>query len=82
MMQNSNWFFLEFAANSYIAVTVKRHAKIGVEPENVEKLSEQIVYLMRHTQVRKAFSTRALENSNNYKIQNIIKEWEHLFSVL
>lgn len=30
-MQIWNWFFLDFAANSYIAVTVKRHAKIGVE---------------------------------------------------
>jgi len=29
MVQISNWFFLEFVANSYIAVTVKRHAKIG-----------------------------------------------------
>ena len=31
MMQIWNWFSLEFAVNSYIAVTVKRHAKIGVD---------------------------------------------------
>jgi hypothetical protein len=29
-MQIWSWFFHEFVENSYIAVTVKRHAKIGV----------------------------------------------------
>jgi hypothetical protein len=37
MMQIWNWFFLEFALNSYIAVTVKRHAKIGVQVRGLGK---------------------------------------------
>ena len=40
MMQIWNWPFLNFAVNSYIAVTVKRHAKIGVKPRKRGKKSK------------------------------------------
>ena len=53
MMRNSNWFFLEFAANSYIAVTVKPHAKIGgygnvlYEGANLRLLNVLLVWILR-----------------------------------
>jgi glycosyltransferase involved in cell wall biosynthesis len=53
-----------------------------VETGDVEGLSEKINYLIESDDVRKTMSKAALKASLNYRIDNIMNRWVHLFEIL
>lgn len=52
---------------------------ILVEPENVEKMSEAIVRMIEHEELRQMYSLKGLAQSKKYSAENIYKKWDELF---
>lgn len=49
------------------------------EDGNVKDLANKIVYLIENEEIRKEMGKQALEKSKRYLMDNIAKEWIHLF---
>ena len=61
-----------------------KHGENGllVESFDIEKLSENICYLIENESVRKEMGKRAKENAERFRIEKIAGEWERLFREL
>ena len=51
-----------------------------VEDDDIEKLADRIVYLIRHPEKRKEMGTMAYKRSADYSEDKIMKQWMELFS--
>jgi glycosyltransferase involved in cell wall biosynthesis len=55
---------------------------ILVPPGDVEKLAQQIIYLIEHEDERRKMGENALINVQRYSIEHIASEWNNLFQKL
>lgn len=51
-----------------------------VEDDDIEKLADRIVYLIRHPEKRKEMGTMAYKRSADYSEDKIMKQWMELFN--
>ena len=55
---------------------------ILVENGNVTQLSEKIIYMIEHPEVRMRMGANAVEKAERYKMEHLAKEWQQLFESL
>lgn len=53
-----------------------------VENSNIEQLAEKICYLIENEEIRKEMGHKARINVERFKVENIAKQWQKLFSDL
>lgn len=53
-----------------------------VENGNIDLFAERLCYLMNHSEIRKQFSTAAINKSQLYNIDSIMNQWKQLFESL
>lgn len=49
---------------------------------NIDKLTEAIIWMTQHPEQHRAMATKAIENVQRYKIEQIAEQWKNLFDSL
>lgn len=60
------------------------HNKCGyvIENDKIELFTEKLCYLMNHPEIRKQFSTAAVNKAQSYHVDSIMNQWKLLFESL
>lgn len=58
---------------------LKNNAGLLIEPEDIDKLSEGIIYMIEHPAERAAMARRGLDNLKEYSPENIYAKWVNAF---
>lgn len=60
------------------------HEKCGfvIEKGNIDLFAEKLCYLMNHPEIRKQFSTAAVNTAQSYHVDSIMNQWKQLFESL
>lgn len=60
------------------------HNKCGyvIENGNINLFAEELCYLMNHPEIRKQFSTAAVNKTQSYHVDSIMNQWKQLFESL
>ena len=53
-----------------------------VEKGNIDKLAEAIIWMIQHPEQRKAMATKAIENVQRFRMDQIAEQWKSLFTAL
>ena len=53
-----------------------------VENGNIEKLAEAIIWMIQHPEQHKAMATKAVENVQRFRMDQIAEQWKSLFETL
>ena len=53
-----------------------------VENGNIDKLAETIIWMIQHPEQRKAMATKAIENVQRFRMDQIAEQWKSLFTAL
>lgn len=53
-----------------------------VEPENIEKLADRIIYLIENDDIRKKMGMEARANTERFRMEKIASEWKTMFESL